>query len=158
MAEYCTLEDLSRLGVSAGALRNLSEEDMHSVIVSTSSLIDSYLKAGQYVLPLVSWGEDVAEAAAAISVWRLMKTRGYNPNDPAHEAIRLDFEDKIAWLKMVASNSVMPDVTQPPGAEQPLVGRVVAGALIVSSPQRGWYTNSDDPNWGGPFSGGRGRW
>jgi len=153
VAEYCTLEDLSRLGVSAGALRNLSEGDMLTVIGSTSSLIDSYLKAGHYTLPLLSWGEDISEAAAAIAVWRLMKTRGYNPNDAAHEAIRLDFEDKISWLKMVASNSVIPDVEDSgsgsgPGLERP------RGARVASSPQRGWQATV--PGEGGPFSGGRG--
>jgi phage gp36-like protein len=153
--EYCTLEDLARLGLTPGALRTLSADDMTAVIASTSSLIDSYLKAGRYVLPLVAWGADIAEAAAAIAVWRLMKTRGYNPNDPAHESIRLDFEDKIAWLKMVSAGTVIPDVTQAPGTEEPPVAGLVAGARVVSSPQRGWYVDSTDVDGGGPFSGGR---
>jgi phage gp36-like protein len=143
--EYCDLDDLERLGISARALKNVSEDDMKAVIRSTSSLIDSYLKGARYALPLASWGQDIAEAAAVITAWRLMKTRGYNPND-----------DKIAWLEKVAGGKAIPDITEQPGAEDALaVTTPGRRARVVSSDQRGWYAGDslDDP---GPFVGTRG--
>jgi phage gp36-like protein len=161
MARYADLEDLVRLGISPGALRGLSEVDMLEVLEATSALIDSYLGAegAGFILPLTSWGKDIREATAAIAVWRILKVRGYNPADPGHEAVRLDFEDKIRWLEMVAKGTVAPAAVIDSAGET-VATAPLTGARVVSNAQRGWYQSSDDPfGAGAPFVGSRGgRW
>jgi phage gp36-like protein len=148
ITSYCSLEDLAKFGVGAAALRNIPPADLLAAIVSASRIIDSYLKPAEYTLPLTRVGADVQEAAAVIAAWRLMKTRGYNPNDPAHELIRTDFEDKVKWLQGIASGSVIPDVDDAGGL--PEAPSPEGKPLVVSNVGRGWQ---DDR--GGPFSGGR---
>jgi phage gp36-like protein len=149
-SQYCTLEDLPVLGLAYSAIKNMSDTDKLTAIKSSSSLIDTYLRGGSYTLPLEEWGRDLAEAAAAITVWRLIKARGEVP-----DAVRMDYEDKIRWLERVAAGTSIPDVVQPGGEPPPTVSGVLPAPQVFSSSQRGWYTETDDPNDGGPFSGGR---
>src|SRR4051812_24761874 len=151
--EYCSLDDVTRFGVSATALRSIPAPDLKSAIVSTSRFIDSFLKAADYSLPLTRVGEDMKEAASAIADWRLLKVRGYNPDDPAHPLLRQDYLDKEAWLKMIVQGQAIPDVDDSSGSDEPppTGGR----AVVTSNESRGW---SDDGSVfganGAPFTGG----
>jgi phage gp36-like protein len=150
---YCSADDVARLGINIAALRSIPPVDVEAAIDEASAFIDSFLKGAEYILPLTAVGPATKGAAAVIATWRLMKARGFNPEIPAHALIRVDYEDKVAWLKLFMSGAVIPDVSDSAGVPEEVSPGGVG--VVVSSTQRGWYQDSRVPGVSGAFTGSR---
>lgn len=150
MATYCTKEELGRYGINREALEKTSETDQDKAIGAASGIIDSYLRS-RFTLPLVAFGEDIRMHCAAIAVYILLRTRGYNPAEPDDDMVQTGYDQAIAWLKDVAANRATPDVTDSsPGSPAP--GARGGAPRVESNSQRGWFRRDGK---GGAFSGGR---
>jgi phage gp36-like protein len=152
-AEYCTAADLGIFGINAEALADLPiAENEVPPIAAASAKVDSYLRQ-QYVLPLTRVGQDIREATAVIAAYRILSVRGLKPGENPEDAnIRLQYEDTLAWLKLVAAGSVAPDVDDS-DVESPTAGAQAGAVRVSSNEQRGWY--NEDRNSILPFQGGR---
>lgn len=145
MAEYCKPEELGIWGINPDATDDLSvAEKIKPAIEGASDVADSYLRA-RYVLPLLSWGNDLRRMVAIIAAYDLIVVRGYNPRGGVGEdQLRLRYEDALAWLKLVAQGTVSPEVTDSSPSATP--GASSAGrSRIVSASQRGWSGSGDYP-------------
>lgn len=113
---YASPADLEALGLPARALQGVPQGDIALALEAASALADSYLRA-RYRLPLQSWGRELARAVVAIAAYDLMSRRGFNPERPEDENLRLRYEDAIRWLEAVAAGRIDPGVVQapPPG-------------------------------------------
>ncbi len=154
--EYCTAADLGVFGVNAEALEALPlQTNELPPIIAASAKIDSYLR-NRYVLPLTRVGEDIKEACAIIAAYRVLSVRGLKPGENPEDAnIRLQYEDTIAWLKMVADGKVSPDIDDSdPGTPGAGEDTAIGAPRVSSNAQRGWYTESGSAS-ALPFQGGR---
>lgn len=149
MARYCTVEELQNYGLSRRVVDGMDPEKVGAALDSASALIDSYLRS-RFKLPLTAFGNDIREAAGVIAAWRILRSEGFDPTDPANETIRRDFEDKIKWLQNIASGIVTPEVTDASSGAESGVG-VSSRARVVSNASRGWQGDSNS----GAFSGKR---
>lgn len=147
MSAYCTVDELSDFGISEDAIGAIEAPKLDAAITGASGLIDSYLK-GRFTLPLISWGSDLRRAAAIITVYDVIQTRGYNPNeDSEDDQLRLRYLDVIQWLRDIAAEKATPTVEDSaPGASQ------VGAARFVSNDSRGWQVPDGS---GGAFTGRR---
>lgn len=150
--DYVTWDQVGRFGLAATVLRSFPRADVEAAISAASRRVDSYLRAGSLILPLISWGDDIRECTAVLAAWRLMRTKGGNPSEnPSFEALRLDYEDQISWLKGVAAGSVIPGDIE--DSSDPVTAPAGDTPRVVSNTQRGWA----DDGFGdfGPFTGSR---
>lgn len=150
MARYCEVEELSKLGIRAEALRSIPEDDQLSTIEAISDEIDGYLGA-RYTLPLLSWGLDLRKACARLTVCELLRVRGCNTSHPNDEELFRDGDAKIRWLKMIAEGDLAIRVKDSSGSGT--VGHVSGGVQVASSPTRGYTTERYGSRL--PFTGGR---
>lgn len=151
MAEYCTVEDVSRYGVNAAAIGALSsDEHIKPVIKAQSGVIDGYLRL-RYTLPLLTWGDDIRRACAILVACDVLTTRGAKPGEnPDDKPIFDRCDEVLAWLKLIADGKVAPDVTDSSPIQTaggPRMGKV------ASNQQRGWF--AEDASRAGPFQGRR---
>ena len=133
---YCTILQLQTLGVSAAAIAKYSAARQTEAIEAASRKIDSYLRAGgRYTLPLVQVGTDLARCCAIITTYDLLSSKGLNP-EGTDENVRLRYKDELAWLMLVSSGEVIPDITDSgAGAAE---GVPSGGARVVSATSRGY--------------------
>jgi phage gp36-like protein len=106
---YAETPDLAQLGLPASVLSGFTPADQNAALEAASSLADSYL-AARYTLPIISWGSALTRAVAVIAAYDLMSRRGYDPNRPGDENLRLRYEDALRWLQDVAAGRVDPQV------------------------------------------------
>lgn len=130
------------MGLTIDALNGIAVATRDQARAAASDEALSYIKK-RYKLPLVSWGNDLKEAVAAIASWKLLKNRGFNPIAGSDDNIVKGHEDAIAWLTKVSKGTVelVDCVDSSPELEEqgPLVSTSTGGAL--------W------PNFGGGFGG-----
>lgn len=131
MDPLLTDEQLLLLGVASDALANVPETARDAARSSASAIAASYV-AKRYRLPLVSWDDDIRQAAAWIAQRLLLGRRGFNPSAGNDQAIRQGFDDAIAWLEKVALGEVEPVniVDSTPSVHE-------ASPLLSSSPDDG---------------------
>lgn len=132
MTRYAERSDLPRFGLPAAALTGVSTATQDAALDAASVLADGYLR-GRFELPLTAWGDDLRRAVCAVAAWDLMVTRGFDPNAGTDEALRLRYEDAIAWLKSIALGQVIPvNITDATPDEDD------GGTFSVSNARRGW--------------------
>ena len=147
MASYCELDDLTRLGISADAIRGIDIDQQQAAIDASSDEMDGYL-GSQYKLPLTAWGKDVRLMCARLAVYTLMCARGFNPENPGDTQL-LEMHDMAErWLKRVSDGSLALTVTD---SSQQGIGFVAGGVQITSNGSRGY--RSDGRHYGGAFTG-----
>lgn len=145
---YAALADLTNYGVQSTAVfGSLSSAQQQKALDAANALADGYL-AAKFKLPLTSWGEDLREAVVAIARFKLLVSRGFNPEGHAAEAIVDAKNDAIRWFEGISKGVVNPVVTdsgQPgqtggPYVEQGASDPVNAGGFVVNTPptSRGW--------------------
>lgn len=142
MAEYCTVAEIARWGVSAEALDGIPAKpetetsggiNQRDAILGASDVIDGYLRS-RFTLPLTAWEQDLRRACAVIAAWDLISVRGYSPDDDP--ALKARYDAIIKWLEGVAAGKITPSVTDSsPGAEP---GSPSGGPRVISSTSRGW--------------------
>ena len=104
---YAQPEDLTRLSISAKALSTVPVEEQQAIILAVSRLADGYI-ASQYSTPLLKWGEDLTQAVCDISVYRLLKKRGFNSALSEGDVLLQAHDTAIGWLKSIANGVVHP--------------------------------------------------
>lgn len=62
----------------------------------------SYLQK-KYKLPLLQWGADLRSACRRMARYNAFAERGFDPANPADQAVVLANKDAIAWLKDVVN-------------------------------------------------------
>ena len=132
MTAYATTTDLARLGVSAGALANVSTLDQEAALLSASRKADGYF-AARLQTPLQAWSEDVREVVAVVAAYALMSVRGFNPTAGGNQTLRDRYLVAIRWLEQVAKGQITPTGTDAGGA--PSTSAVVR---VASATPRGW--------------------
>lgn len=132
---YATTTDLVRLGIGAAALTGVSSTIQDAALEAASDTADGYMR-GRYTLPLVSWGDDLRRAVCAIAAWDLLTTRGYDPARGSDDAVRLRYQDAIAWLDRVSQGRVVVSG----GNTDPTATRHAraSGPRVSSDRTRGW--------------------
>lgn len=157
--EYCSKEDVTRLGIGKSAVKSIEVGNLEAPIEPASRVMDSYLRKAmfpetitpRYVLPLTRVGSDMKECCAVLVAWRVLKVVGYNASIPAHELVRLDYEDKIKWLEQIAAGKVSPDVDDSSDPTVVVEPETPGGApMVITNLSRGWQ----DPG-NGAFTGWR---
>ena len=146
MSSYATTEDLSNLGVTSDSFEDIDDEKLQAALDSASTLADGYL-ASKFQLPLVSSGQDLAEAVCKIAAYNLLGSRGYNPELGGDVVLRARYDDAIRWLEGVSAGKISPAITDSSGGPAQVGGPFVLspvqssydGTLVASRPQpRGW--------------------
>lgn len=136
MTAYANRTDLTRFGISANALTNVSTEAQDAALEAASRVADSYLRS-RYALPLTGYVDDLKRAVCHVAAWDLLTTRGYDPNRGGDEAVKLRHDTAIAWLKDVcAGRAAVSGGNTTPGPSRP--SRVASAASVSSSSKRGW--------------------
>lgn len=124
--EYITDAELLAFGTACArgttAQRNASR-------TAASAIADSYLRA-RYSLPLLAWDDAIKAKVAAVAAAHLLRTIGWNPEDPANVSIMRDAASAEQWLAKVGARDVHPDVTES--------GAVVFAPVALSDTPRGW--------------------
>jgi phage gp36-like protein len=131
VSSYATLADLNAYGLPASALGDVTLLDQQAQLDAASTLADGFLR-NRFTLPIVApFSADLVMAVAQIAAWNLLRRRGFNPEDPGGEAVRLGYTDAMAWLKRVADGTTTPMLTDSSG--QPAGGST--GGPFVVQPQ-----------------------
>lgn len=83
----------------------------------------------RYVLPLVTWSDDVTDRTCAIAKWKIACRTGTSPREV--ELLRTEYTDALAWFRSVATGDAQPAIVDSSTA----TGR---RAHVRSDPLRGW--------------------
>lgn len=145
---YATRQDLERLALPGFALTELypqvenEEGDLvenpdlaatiDDALTAASSVMDSYLSA-RFIMPIITWGEDLRRCCTIIAAYDLMTVRGHAPMGP-DENLRLRYLDLLKWLADIAAGKIHPIVEDSSEAEDAIGG----GPSIGTDPPRGW--------------------
>lgn len=145
---YATLEDLYETGLPPAALGSVAYTTQQKALLRASRVADSYMR-DRYTLPLVApFDQALVDAVVKLASYSLMVRRGYDPSVPGDVAIRMTYDDAIAFLKGVANGQLQLAVNQTsPPSLQPEIG---------SAAPRGWggLNNAEDFPFVGPNSAG----
>jgi phage gp36-like protein len=138
---YCAATDLE---LPDETVADFTSDVIDDAIAKGSSLADSYLST-RWTLPLrpVEAGvypQALVEAVAAIATYRLMKRRGYSPENGDNDEIRNGFDDAIRWLKdMSAGKATMQIAGSNSEAEAQEGGGPSSSAFMLQAPQGDGY-------------------
>jgi phage gp36-like protein len=140
MAQYASQADLSRYGLPLAATSGLDGDDLDGQLAAASSVAESYLSNRGYAMPLDTWGDDLRSTVARIAAWSILTNlRGVNPEDPAHDAIRLGHQDAIYWLRDVAKGVAnLSEQSTSGGRKGPGVMQLFSASNDDGSLDRGW--------------------
>ena len=119
---YASSTDLEEAGLPAGTLAGLSAGTVNRALERASRVADTYVRA-QATLPLSEpYDQGLVDAVCQIASWRLMQRRGFNPHDGGDTAIRVGYEDAIAFLVRIANGQAKLDIVQAvPEHAEPMV-------------------------------------
>lgn len=112
MSSYCTPQDLNVLAMPSGGLppfQNASVQQIH--LDTASDTVDSYL-ADQVTLPLTGTIPlSIKMKVCQIAAYTLLVARGYNPENPANETMKMQYDEAISWLESIAAGKIKPPLT-----------------------------------------------
>lgn len=125
MAAYITASEYFLGGVPLVALESVTTEEVEDAIAKASSHANAHIRAW-YALPLTAWGDDLKEAVTDIVSWRLLRHRGFNPEDKANNAVVMAWKAAEMFLDQVAEGvtSLDPEVTFPAKKQGPDVATI----------------------------------
>ena len=127
---YATLEDLYEAGLPPAAIGSVAYTTQQKALLRASRVADAYMR-DRYTLPLEApFDQALTDAVVKIASYNLMVRRGYDQSAPGDLAIRMVYDDAIAFLKGVANGQLQLAVNQTsPASLQP---------EIASALPRGW--------------------
>lgn len=129
---YATLQDLVRFGIPDHALAGVPDSERVEQLLAASAFADGPLHAAGFILPLVSWGDDLREAVASIAAAGCLVHRGFSPEGSDGVIIERG-EARRKWLDGVGDGGRISPATK--GTPPPVVA---AGGVVISKPRRGW--------------------
>ena len=131
---YCTIEELTSLGINALALQSVPLPEQQAAIVGASAMIDDHI-GGRYPLPLLAYPSSFTYHCAKIAVYICLSVRGYNPDAQADPIWVKDYERAVAWAEGIQRQEIHPAVT----VSSPSPGNATFDfPKVSSSPQRGY--------------------
>lgn len=106
---YASLQDLYDIGIAPQFFTGKLAPTVDAITKALNnafSYVNSIIGVSDKItLPLIApYDPNLIEANCAIAMWRLLAARGYNPENPADEHIRMRFDDANKWLKMISEN------------------------------------------------------
>jgi len=104
---YATPGDVKSLSLPPEALSGFTDVQIDEALQKETAFADGYLKT-QFSLPLAVWGDDLRANTADRAGFRLMRRRGFNPNDDSDQILVKMQDDAVAWLKGVAGGHIHP--------------------------------------------------
>ena len=134
---YATTTQLTYLGLPSDALTDVSADAKTAALDGASGIADGYLRK-RYATPLAVYGNDLTTHVCSIAAWIILKTRGFNPENPADVAIRMGYEDAIKWLEAVAKGEIEPE-----DIEDATASVDEAAPVVEQDNERGWGFNPD---------------
>ncbi len=142
---YATVEYFRLNAPSAQAFVNTSDDVIQSGLNRRSRFMDGYLMR-KFLLPLVSWEDDLRGAVTDMTAYDAMVVRGYNP-ESADVTLRMRFEDALSWAKSIPLNTT-PLVVDSSGGTTPGVNALTPN--VTSAEQRGFSSRPVQPGNGAP--------
>ncbi len=143
---YATLAQFRLLAPSAQAFTNTADAVINAALSRRSRWLDGYL-IRKFVLPLVSWEDDLTGFVIDASAYDIMIVRGFNPDSPSDVALRMRFEDANQWAKSIPL-ATTPMVVDSSGGTTPGVNNT--SPTVTSATQRGYSSRPTQPWQGGP--------
>jgi phage gp36-like protein len=140
---YATIADLQDVGLPPGALSGVDVPARQKALDNAAAYMDTFLR-DKYRLPLIApYDPSLVDANVQIACYRLMTRRGFNPEDPGDQAVRLGRDDAVTFLTRIANGQASLSVTETsPAIEEP---------RVITDGQRG-YSGGACPV--GPYDGG----
>lgn len=100
--------ELLAMGIASNALGAIPSAERDAARGIASSFALSYLQK-RFVLPLLSWSDDVKRATAHVCSYDLLTFRGFNPNLGADDSLEKRYANAVQWLRDVARGIVEPE-------------------------------------------------
>ena len=135
---YCSISDLTTLGINALALQNVGLPEQQAAIVGASAMIDDHI-AGRYPLPLLAFPSSFNYHCAKIAVYICLSVRGYNPAAGADPIWAKDYQKAVDWVMGIQRQEIHPQVT----VSQPSPGNATFDFPKVTSAQPRGYAQTD---------------
>lgn len=134
MSQYATEQQFRDLGLSDGALEEVTSSVIDLHLEMASGLADSYI-SNRYAVPVSPIPAALTRVVVDIAVYEILLRRGYNP-ETYDTNYRLRYEDAIKWLEAIYQRAA--DL---PGVPETGVGDLSTGraSRVVTRPERGWY-------------------
>jgi phage gp36-like protein len=137
---FATSANMALLGLPQVALDRAEVKAPGCVAMALSAAngrAEGALAAGGYILPLVSWGDDLRERVCALAAFSIMCVMGYNPDSEADQAVLVRYRDAVAWFESLASGELplAGVVESPPPAEEVTAD---GAAAVYTDARRGW--------------------
>ncbi|MGW8285758.1 MAG: hypothetical protein ACWGPR_08570 [Candidatus Deferrimicrobiaceae bacterium] len=70
-------------------------------------------------LPITKWSASMRRRVAVIAAYRCMMSRGFNPDNPSDEVLRMEADKAEKWLAKVQKDELRPANTEPESAMGP---------------------------------------
>jgi len=131
---YGTPDDIRALALPPEALADITDLLMEQALQKDSAVADGYL-ARVLTLPLLAWSADLTARVCDLAAYRLMKRRGFDPEQGADKLIVKAYDDAIAWFKGIAAGSIEPVGMVDQTPEESDSSEEV---YIVTELERGW--------------------
>lgn len=132
MSRYAVPSDLAALGLPVAATDGTDPAALQAALDAASDRADSYLRS-RFTLPLTTVTNDLKSAVCSIAAFRILTTRGFNPESGSDTALKLLFDDAIKWLTMVGDGRITPAFTDSSGDPD-----APTAPLVISNCRRGW--------------------
>jgi phage gp36-like protein len=141
LSQYATQSEFLDQFAQVGTFQDLPGATIDAALVWASARVDSYIKK-RVTLPLVSYSEDIKDAAVNLAGLRLLRRRGIDPASGNNQSVIDQAEESLVWLKDIAKGAceIAVYVDSTPAVDE-------AGPLASSDDLTDWqYTTrgSDD--------------
>jgi phage gp36-like protein len=135
VSQYATEQQFRDLGLSDGALEDVTSSVIDIHLEMASGFADSYL-SNRYAIPISPIPGALVKCVVDIAVYEVLLRRGYNP-ETYDTNYRVRYEDAKSWLEAIYNR----DADLPGVAELTTVSPSGAARAprVLTRPERGWY-------------------
>lgn len=131
---YAQPSDLISYCTNAKSLDGVPVQVQRAALEAASREFDNHVKSifTEAGLPLTDWDDSVREKVCMVAFYRIMKTRGFDPNRGTDALIVKDKDDALYWMLRVSRQEIRPRMVGQPAERKP-----VNQPVVRSKPQRG---------------------
>lgn len=123
--------DITSAQLPVKALASVAKTVIAKAMISASGDAEDSM-ASSYTLPIAAWSDSVSQRCAQVASFQIMSFRGFQPNGTDELIVKAN-DDAQSWLKRVAAGSL-----RPPGIVDSAPTVYEGGAVVFTSPARGW--------------------
>lgn len=103
---YATFSEFTAAGLPPAAVSGIPQSAVDACLAQASGVADSYLRK-RYTLPLTApYDAALVRCVIDVAVYLVMRRRGIQPESATDVAIRMGYQDALAWLGLVATGEV----------------------------------------------------